>query len=468
LDKSTDTAVGPTRGGRSATGTTAPVAQRNGSAPVPTIAPIPAPSGRRSESLTTGTQTQAADEPVVLTPAADPRLPRVRLVLGLSFSVLVFAVLLALVRTPADPLVVVEVVALAGVAGGLAIEQLVERRQHVSRATRDAGVTRMLQRLSRSLSFDSIVESISSDLRQAADVDHVAVARMRTADGALELTLVSASGDGSISRTVLSADALDPASAAPTGRPLANLLGAQRQDQLIANEIGRRVRGAYGLAQTLAAPLVVDERVVGAIVLSRRAGSDWTVAATRLLSFAAEELSAALSRAYRFEAAETKANIDALTGLPNRRYLEEFVAIAGPRRRAGDSFGVLMIDIDHFKRLNDRYGHTTGDEVLRSVGERISAAIRATDTPARYGGEEFAVVLRRANQTQALEVAERIRQLIGTIPPAEMGVREPVSVSVGVAVSESTEVGLHNLLESADQALYRAKREGRNRVVLAG
>jgi diguanylate cyclase (GGDEF)-like protein len=228
------------------------------------------------------------------------------------------------------------------------------------------------------------------------------------------------------------------------------------------------VRSAYGLAQTLAAPLVVDERVVGAIVLSRRAGSGWTVAATRLLSFAAEELSAALSRAYRFEAAETKANIDALTGLPNRRYLEEFVAIAGPRRRAGDSFGVLMIDIDHFKRLNDRYGHTTGDEVLRSVGERISAAIRATDTPARYGGEEFAVVLRRANQTQALEVAERIRQLIGTIPPAEMGVREPVSVSVGVAVSESTEVGLHNLLESADQALYRAKREGRNRVVLAG
>jgi two-component system cell cycle response regulator len=103
--------------------------------------------------------------------------------------------------------------------------------------------------------------------------------------------------------------------------------------------------------------------------------------------------------------------------------------------------------------------------VLRAVGERISAAIRATDTPARYGGEEFAVVLRRANLAQAMEVAERIRQAIRTIPPAELKLREPVTVSIGVAISESSEVALRNLLEAADQALYRAKREGRNRVI---
>jgi diguanylate cyclase (GGDEF)-like protein len=398
---------------------------------------------------------------------SESRLPPVRVILAASLIVLAVMVVVEFVRQPTDPLHIVALAALVGVAASLAVEQLLERRKDAAQAARDAGMTRMLQRLSRSLSFDSIVESISEDLRQAAEVDHVAVARMRTGDGALELTLVSGNADGGVSKSELSADALDPAAAAPTGRPLANLLGGQRQDQLIADEIGRRVRGAYGLAQTLAAPLVVDERVVGAIVLSRRAGSEWTVGATRLLSFAAEELSAALARAYRFEAAETRANIDALTGLPNRRYLEEFVAIAGPRRRSGDSFGVLMIDIDHFKRLNDRYGHATGDNVLRAVGERISAAIRASDTPARYGGEEFAVVLRRANQAQALEVAERIRQAIGAIPPADLKVREPVSVSVGVAVSDSTDVALTNLLEAADRALYRAKREGRNRTVLA-
>jgi diguanylate cyclase (GGDEF)-like protein len=398
---------------------------------------------------------------------SERQLPPVRAILALSLIVLAAVVLVEFVRQPSDALHLIAVIALGGVATGLVLEQLLERRKDAAQAARDAGMTRMLRRLSRSLSFESVVASIGEDLRQAAEVDHIAVARMRTGDGALELTLVSGNGNGGVSNSVLSADALDPSTATPTGRPLAELVGTERQDQLIADEIGRRVRGAYGLAQTLAAPLVVDERVVGAIVLSRRAGGEWTVGATRLLSFAAEELSAALARAYRFEAAETKANIDALTGLPNRRYLEEFVAIAGPRRRAGDSFGVLMIDIDHFKRLNDRYGHATGDAVLRAVGERISAAIRATDTPARYGGEEFAVVLRRANQAQAMEVAERIRQAIRTIPPAELKLREPVTVSIGVAISESSEVALRNLLEAADQALYRAKREGRNRTVLA-
>jgi diguanylate cyclase (GGDEF)-like protein len=399
--------------------------------------------------------------------ASERDLPPVRAILALSLIVLAAAVVVTFLQQPRDPLHLIAVIALTGVATGLVIEQLLERRKDAAQAARDAGVTRMLQRLSRSLSFDSVVASISEDLRQAAEVDHVAVARMRTGDGALELTLVSGNPDGSVHSTVLSADALDPSMAAPTGRPLAELMGTQRQDQLIADEIGRRVRGAYGLAQTLAAPLVVDERVVGAIVLSRRAGSEWTIGATRLLSFAAEELSAALARAYRFEAVETRANIDALTGLPNRRYLEDFVAIAGPRRRAGDSYGVLMIDIDHFKRLNDRYGHAAGDRVLRAVGERISAAIRATDTPARYGGEEFAVVLRRANQGQAMEVAERIRLAVRAIPPADLKLRESVTVSVGVAVSESAEIALGNLLEAADQALYRAKRDGRNRTVLA-
>jgi len=400
---------------------------------------------------------------------SERQLPPVRAILALSLVVLGAAVVVTFVRQPTEPLHLIAVVALGGVAMAIGLEQVLERRKDAAQAARDAGMTRMLQRLSRSVSFDSIVASISEDLRQAAEVDHVAVARMRTGDGALDLTLVSGNGSGksAVSTTVLSADALDPSMAAPTGRPLAELMGTQRQDQLIADEIGRRVRGAYGLAQTLAAPLVVDERVVGAIVLSRRAGTEWTIGATRLLSFGAEELSAALARAYRFEAAETRANIDALTGLPNRRYLEEFVAIAGPRRRSGDSYGVLMIDIDHFKRLNDRYGHTAGDTVLRAVGERISAAIRATDTPARYGGEEFAVVLRRANQAQAMEVAERIRQAIRSIPPGDLKLREPVTVSVGVAISASTDIALTNLLEAADQALYRAKREGRNRTVLA-
>jgi diguanylate cyclase (GGDEF)-like protein len=143
------------------------------------------------------------------------------------------------------------------------------------------------------------------------------------------------------------------------------------------------------------------------------------------------------------------------------------LSTVGPRRRAAERIGALMIDLDHFKQLNDRYGHTTGDRVLRAVGERISAAVRADDTPARYGGEEFAVVLRRADPQQAVEVAERIRRHIGAIPPGDLGIDEPISVSIGVAVAEGRDVDAKSVLTAADDALYTAKREGRNRVVLA-
>jgi diguanylate cyclase (GGDEF)-like protein len=101
------------------------------------------------------------------------------------------------------------------------------------------------------------------------------------------------------------------------------------------------------------------------------------------------------------------------------------------------------------------------------VGEGISAAVRADDTPARYGGEEFAVLLRRADPQQAVDIAERIRAHIGDTPLSDLGIGEPLTVSIGVAVAESHVTDPTALLESADEALYRAKREGRDRVVLA-
>jgi diguanylate cyclase (GGDEF)-like protein len=246
--------------------------------------------------------------------------------------------------------------------------------------------------------------------------------------------------------------------ARPTGR---------RSAQRVADDLATRLGAEYALSNTLAAPLGADDDIVGALILSRRGDRPWTDADRQLLEFSAQELSAALLRAFAFEAAEIAANIDALTGLPNRRYLEEMLATVGPRRRAVDRLGALMIDLDNFKRLNDRYGHATGDRVLRVVAQRIFDAVRADDTPARYGGEEFAVVLRRANPEQAIEIAERIRTHIATIEPARMGIDEHVSVSVGVAVADGDESDVKSLLADADSALYRAKREGRNRVVLA-
>ena len=138
-----------------------------------------------------------------------------------------------------------------------------------------------------------------------------------------------------------------------------------------------------------------------------------------------------------------------------------------PRRRANDNIGILMIDIDHFKLINDRFGHDTGDQVLRGVASAITGAVRDEDTPARFGGEEFAVLLRRTDEQQATEVAERIRRAVVKLHPASFGITEPVTVSVGVAVAGPDGVPLRLLVKKADAALYKAKRQGRDRVVVA-
>jgi len=237
-----------------------------------------------------------------------------------------------------------------------------------------------------------------------------------------------------------------------------------RQGQLVADRIAARVRRVYGLRRTLAAPLTSDDGMVGAIVLSHRTGDTWSATTRRLLGGAADEASAALARAYSHRDAEARASTDALTGLPNRRYFDEFCGLLARRRRSGDAVGVLMVDIDRFKLLNDRYGHATGDEVLRAVGGAIVSAVREDDVPARYGGEEFVVLLRNPGPEVAYEVGERVRAAVAQLDLSPFGV-DNVSVSVGVAVSDHAVQPIADLIELADRALYRAKKAGRDRVV---
>lgn len=236
--------------------------------------------------------------------------------------------------------------------------------------------------------------------------------------------------------------------------------------QRIADRIADRLRDAYGLRNLLAAPLRVDGRVEGAIVISRRTGTEWSAGAHRILEAAAVEASAALARVYSLREAEARATTDALTGLPNRRYFDEYLHLLARRRRAEDRVGVLMIDIDRFKRLNDTFGHAVGDHVLREVALAIAGAVREDDVPSRFGGEEFAVLLKNPSPEVALEVGERVRRAVAGLDLRRLGV-PGVSVSVGVAVAERPDDSLDDVIDQADRALYRAKRGGRDRVVAA-
>ncbi|HEY6057134.1 MAG TPA: sensor domain-containing diguanylate cyclase, partial [Candidatus Limnocylindrales bacterium] len=218
----------------------------------------------------------------------------------------------------------------------------------------------------------------------------------------------------------------------------------------LAARLAARVRSVYGLKHTIAAPLASGSGVVGAIVLSRRTSDPWPDSSARLLRAAAVEASSALQRAYSHRAAETRAATDALTGLPNRRYFDEYLALFSGRRRAGDAVGILMIDIDRFKRLNDQFGHAVGDRVLRAVAGAIASAVREDDVPARYGGEEFVVLLRNPGHDVAVDVGERVREAVRRLDCPALGVSE-VSVSVGVAVGDTPEQPVSELIERADR-----------------
>lgn len=159
---------------------------------------------------------------------------------------------------------------------------------------------------------------------------------------------------------------------------------------------------------------------------------------------------------------------DALTGLRNRRYLESHLETqVAEATAAGRPLTLLVVDIDHFKSINDNFGHAAGDEVLKEFSARLRTSIRGIDLACRHGGEEFVVVMPDTDKTVATVVAERIRRRIAGEPflIRAGGDTVDVTISIGLATLAEKDDAVTTLLKRADQALYRAKREGRNRVV---
>lgn len=470
-----------------------------GDLPVDSMAAL---DGRRPEgpSLTPVQERTTADQ------RADPRDRRIRqtwLLFAVAFAL--FAIVLAVLRL-ADgldgwDLVLAGLLALVGTAAGVHWSAVRAREREM----RDelAGFARILHGLSRSVSPDAIVGAIARELGGVTGADHVVVVSQPPDSAFVEATLVSMRAGVADVTTVLTgvdladdpdwtvirddglllddrrrSDARPETAATPGGPAASGTAGAAARragssptadsapSVRGAQVLAARVRSAFGLARTISAPVHANGRIVGALVLSRRGRDAWPASTERLLEAAAAEASAALSRAYSFRQAQARATTDALTGLPNRAYFDELCALLEQRHGGDDRLGILMIDIDHFKALNDRHGHAVGDEVLRDVAAAIVGAVRDVDVPARFGGEEFVVLLREPDRAVATEVGERIRSAVGALDLRDHGVRG-VSVSVGVAVGDVADEPIASTVAAADRALYRAKRQGRDRVVAA-
>ncbi|MEM5399247.1 MULTISPECIES: sensor domain-containing diguanylate cyclase [Paraburkholderia] len=160
------------------------------------------------------------------------------------------------------------------------------------------------------------------------------------------------------------------------------------------------------------------------------------------------------------------ADRDGLTGIANRRFFETRLADEFLRwQRYGGELSMLLFDLDHFKRINDEFGHVAGDTVLRSMAQRVSGVVRKQDVFGRFGGEEFALLLPCTPLDDALYVAEKIRRTIGDEPIEVQGVIVPVTASVGAATARTGAPDYEGMINEADAALYTAKRQGRNRSV---
>jgi len=244
-----------------------------------------------------------------------------------------------------------------------------------------------------------------------------------------------------------------------------------RKPLAVSSVISERNSPLFGLlgraGSFIVAPLVVREQAVGALVIIARRSNAFGQTQTEVAAALAGQGVVAYENAQLFARVQILAQRDELSGVNNRRHFFE-LAIRSFRdaRQMGNALSAMMLDIDHFKNVNDRYGHASGDDVIHAVAQRIAKVIGSGDIVGRYGGEEFALVV-QAPLASAAELAERLREVIGEAPIATAAGLIEVTASVGVAEMAGRDSDLGRLLQRTDAALYEAKRAGRDRVAKA-
>ncbi|HEY7096599.1 MAG TPA: sensor domain-containing diguanylate cyclase [Terriglobales bacterium] len=213
-------------------------------------------------------------------------------------------------------------------------------------------------------------------------------------------------------------------------------------------------------------PLVSFGQTLGVLVLDSKTAGALHAGDTGPLESVADICATAIQNAHYVDRVKQLAYIDGLTGIFNRRYFElRFTEELERVGRFGGSMAVIMLDIDHFKHLNDEFGHLLGDEVLRQVSSILHQQLRKIDVVCRYGGEEFAILLSQTTQADALGVADKLRRLIESwqFP----GVPRPVTISAGTASFPENGATRDQLMKAADAGMYAAKQAGRNKVFAA-
>lgn len=312
-----------------------------------------------------------------------------------------------------------------------------------------------------------VLSLLAEEVKRTSAPESIAHTLMDTAASAFDVSrgVVLASSDGTL--RVLASHGLQEEIARRPGRPGGSAVIARAHDAqstVLVRELDDKadawlVRLMPGARNLIVVPLSAGGRPIGALVTEHTARPRVARRIVSALERASAYAALELRNAWLLEQAQRLAATDGLTKIANRRTFESTLEREVARAtRTKDVVSLVMLDIDHFKVLNDTYGHQAGDEVLRNVAFALSCECRDFDTPARYGGEEFAVVLPGCGPEQAHRIAERLRRSVSAAPAVAT-----VTASAGVATYPVHASDSETLVRAADDALYRSKHDGRDR-----
>lgn len=246
---------------------------------------------------------------------------------------------------------------------------------------------------------------------------------------------------------------------------------AQAGQAFVVNDVSAEpdyIPGVQGAKSEIAIPMLAEGRVIGVLNAESLQPGAYTRDHVRTLSVIAQQAAVVLRSAQLYEEMRRLATTDGLTGLDNRRrFVQQLEETLKRARRYREAFAVVLVDVDHFKAVNDRHGHRAGDRVLQAVAGAMREWVRDTDAVARIGGDEFAALLLLMDAEQATPVVERLRCAVQALLVHEGGAVLALAISAGIAAYPAHGADAEALLSRADGALYEAKRLGRNRVSLA-
>lgn len=344
----------------------------------------------------------------------------------------------------------------------------VERVMNYIRKTRDEKdrFYRAIEELNRAGSPDQVFLAVLESARQLAGLEFAAVTLVSEADGKRVHRIARMLGVTSAGKALEGKSFADNtglvANVVRYGAPLPGRELRQMDKQVIFDEETQ----LRGLAALKIFPLTAGDRILGTLVAGSRKKAALDDEVLRMLEVLAIQAAQAVLRAQLYEQMEKMATTDGLTGLVNHRTFQSRADEAlAQARRYGRKCSLILTDIDHFKSVNDTYGHPTGDLVLKGVAKILRDKARDTDIVARYGGEEFAIVMPETDTRGALVIAERIREAVqAEVFQTEMGPLQ-VTLSLGIATFPDSHAEKQGLIDLSDQCLYHAKRHGRNQSV---